>query len=143
MDYKPYIQKAYRQIVHDVLKTIADQDNAENCALYISFQTNREDVKLPDFVRARYPEEITIVLENQFDDLVVNEKDFSVRLSFGGVSAVVEVPFNALTQFADVPGQFGLTLEPEKETREAEVLKMPTSPAKILSLDEIRAAQKK
>ncbi len=136
MDYMPFVQNAYRKIVHDVLETIARDGMDGNTALYISFQTNRPDVVLPDFVWARYPEEIVIVLENQFDNLVVFEKEFAVDLAFGGVSSHVVVPFHALTQFADTKSEFGLSLTPVPY----EIAK-PRG-AKIMSLDELRAAKK-
>lgn len=139
MDYMPYIQKAYRMIVHDVLKDVADNGIDETSAYYLSFQTNRSDVIIPDFVRARYPEEMTIVLENQFSDLVVSATAFSVGLAFGGVSATVRVPFDALTQFADVNHQFGLALIPVAEQKQTSAEK--SAPAKIMSMDEIRKAR--
>ncbi len=136
MDYMPYIQKAYRQIVHDVLETIASDGIDQETALYIAFQTNRPDVILPDFVRARYPEEIMIVLENQFDNLTVSQTEFAVDLAFGGVLSHIVVPFNALIQFADTKSNFGLELKPEPyETPKPQG-------AKIMSLDELRAAKK-
>ena len=124
-------------IVHDVLDTVAQEGIEETSAYYISFQTNRPDVIIPDFVRARYPEEMMIVLEHQFDDLTVSETDFSVQLTFGGISARVCVPFRALTQFADPRHQFGLTLIPDSSENDVE---KPVS-AKIMSLDDIRRAQ--
>ncbi len=134
MDYTPYVQKAYRMIVHDVLETVSSNGIDETSAYYISFKTNRADVIIPDFVRARYPEEITVVLENQFDNLVVSNVDFSVNLSFGGVTASITVPFTALTQFADVNHHFGLSLVPEISEPQEENVPL----AKIMSMDEIR-----
>ncbi len=136
MDYIPFVQKAFRTMVHDILETIARDGMDGDTALYISFQTNRADVILPDFVRARYPQEITIVLENQFDNLSVSPTEFSVNLAFGGVSSNVVVPFNALTQFADTKSEFGIALQPIPYEE-------PKSQgAKIMSLDAIRAAKK-
>lgn len=132
MDYTPFIQKAHRMIVHDVLEAVSCNGIDEDSAYYITFQTNREDVIVPDFVRARYPHEMTIVLENQFQGLTVSDTGFSVELSFGGVSACISVPFNALTQFADTKSEFGFVLTPiAQETT--------TTHAKIMSLDELRA----
>ncbi len=132
MDYTPFIQKAHRMIVHDVLQTVAENGVDETSAYYITFQTNREDVMIPDFIRARYPHEMTIVLENQFTNLCVSDIGFSVELSFGGVSAGIDVPFNALTQFADTKSEFGFILTPIlPQTQQTS--------AKIMSLDDIRA----
>ncbi len=136
MDYMPFVQNAYRKIVHDVLQTIAHDGIDGNTALYISFQTNRPDVILPDFVRARYPEEIVIILENQFDNLMVTDTQFSVDLAFGGVSSHVVVPFHAVTQFADTKNEFGLLIQP------VPYAEPKPQQAKIMSLEELRAAKK-
>ena len=97
-----------KEILSDVAKEGLDKDSA----LFISFQTNREDVIIPEFVRAKYPDEISIILQYQFENLTVNDQSFSVDLAFGGVLSTITVPFNALTQFADQASQFGFTLTP-------------------------------
>jgi hypothetical protein len=68
---------------------------------------------MPGHLRARYPQEMTIVLQHKFWDLAVDKQagTFSVRLSFGGVAALLTVPFAALTAFADPHVRFGLRFE--------------------------------
>ena len=70
--------------------------------------TSAKGVKLSERVRARYPEEITIVLQYQFQDLVVKDSFFSLRLSFDGISEVIIVPYEAITSFADPTAKFSL-----------------------------------
>ncbi len=137
MDYNHYIQKAFRQTVHDILADVAQNGIETGCAYYLSFETNREDVVLPDFVKAKYPTEITLVLENQFENLSVNDSKIEVDLAFGGVYTTVQIPFIALKQFADPNHQFGLTLKPEKAKKEVQ-----NSACKIYSLDELRNQKK-
>ena len=111
-DYKPYLQKAFRQVVHDILADVARNGLDGDSHYFITFQTNRMDVQMPDFVRAKYPEEISIILQNQFSNLVANKDSFSVDLSFGGVSSTLTIPYTALKVFADPSTQFALSFEP-------------------------------
>jgi len=111
-DYKPYLQKAFRQVVRDVLADVAKNGLEGDSHYFITFQTNRQDVRMPDFVRAKYPEEISIILQNQFSNLVADKDSFSVDLSFGGVSSTLTIPYTALKVFADPSTQFALSFDP-------------------------------
>lgn len=113
LDYKPYLQKAFRQVVHDILSDVAKNGLTDNSHYFITFQTNRDDVELPDFVRAKYPTEISIILQNQFSNLIVYDDCFMVDLAFGGVDSTLKIPFSALKVFADPSIQFMLSFEPE------------------------------
>ncbi|MDD3668987.1 MAG: ClpXP protease specificity-enhancing factor SspB [Alphaproteobacteria bacterium] len=114
MDYAPYLQKAFRQAVRDILADAARDGLAGDSHFLITFQTDRDDVRMPAFVRAKYPSEISIVLQNQFSNLSAGPESFSVDVSFGGVSSHLVVPYAAITAFADPSTQFGLMLTPER-----------------------------
>ena len=77
----------------------------------ITFNTTAPGVRLSERMRARYPEEMTIVLQHQFWDLIVTEQGFEVGLSFGGIPERVGVPFDAVTAFYDPAVQFGFQFE--------------------------------
>ncbi len=117
-DYNPYLQKALKSVVHDVLLDVARNGLTDESYYMISFQTPKSQI--PDFVRAKYPSEMTIILQNQFEDLHVNDSDFSVVLGFSGVPCEIRVPFDAILNFADPSQKFGLTLTPQSvpETKE-------------------------
>ena len=72
-NYKPYLEKAFRQVVKDILSEVAKNGLTDESHYFITFQTNRDDVIIPDFVRAKYPEEISIILQNQFSNLIVRD----------------------------------------------------------------------
>ena len=128
-DYKPYLQKAFRRVVHDVLSDVAEHGLTGESHYFITFRTDRADVILPDFVRAKYPEEISIILQNQFSNLLVKEDKFSVDLAFGGVQTTLIVPYTAIKVFTDPAAQFALSFEPEAGT--------PPAPAKQAEPEEI------
>jgi len=139
-DYKPYLQKAFRAVARDVLSDVAQNGLDGDSHYFITFQTNRDDVILPDFVRAKYPEEISIILQNQFANLTVAENFFSVDLAFGGVNTTLTVPYTALKVFADPAAQFALSFEPENPTETPQ--KQPPAPTAeddIIDLTSLRA----
>lgn len=115
-DYKPFLQKAFRGVVRDILQDVAKNGLSGDSHYFITFRTNRDDVIMPDFVRAKYPEEISIILQNQFSNLIVSSDSFSVDLAFGGVESTLVVPYTALTVFADPAAQFMLSFEPEQKS---------------------------
>lgn len=132
MNYQVYLQKALLTAVQDILNDVATKGIEANCAYYITFETNRDDVGLPDFVRQKYPTEITLVLENQFENLCVDSEKITVDLSFGGVSSTVCIPFRAIKQFADPNHNFVLTFQPQPPTEQKK------GTPKIIHLDDLR-----
>lgn len=110
--YDLLTQQALRGVVRSVLA-----DTAKRGALpgdhhfYIAFDTTHEGVRMPERLRAQYPEQITIILQHQFWDLKVTEDAFEVGLSFGGAPSKLAVPFEAVTGFFDPSVQFSLQFE--------------------------------
>lgn len=157
LDYDYLMQKALRQLMRDVLGMVADLGDAPGeHHFYIEFLTHAPGVNIPDYLKEEYPERMTIVLQHQFDDLTVTQKGFAVTLWFKGKEARLEIPFDAVTSFADPSVQFGLRFErtkrgeEEEETSDAAAAKEPDNggPAKkkkkdgdsadIVSLDAFR-----
>lgn len=126
LDYKPFLQQAYRQVIRRVLAQVAEQGLCGDSHYFITFRTDRADVIMPDFVRAKYPQEISIVLQNQFSNLIVTETDFRVDLTFGGVMTTLVVPWTAIKIFADPAAQFMLSFESEAEKSVVERTVEPT-----------------
>lgn len=138
-DYNIYLQRAHKFIVKEILSDVAKEGIEEGMSLLISFQTDRDDVIIPDFVRAKYPKEISIILQYQFENLVVEDKYFQVDLAFGGVLSTIKVPFSALTQFVDQNANFGFMLTPEKDLKElTKNKKTDDESAQIIDLDRFR-----
>jgi len=106
--YDLLAQEALRGVVRHVLADIAKSGMPGDHHFYITFQTRAPGVKLSHRLMAQYPEEMRIVLQHQFWDLVVTDDVFEVGLSFGGVPERLTVPFAAITGFLDPSVQFGL-----------------------------------
>ena len=109
--YDLLTQQALRGVVHSVLTDTAKKGLPGDHHFYISFDTRADGVHMSDRLRAQYPEEMTIILQHQFWDLRVDEEEFEVGLSFGGVPERLTVPFQAINGFFDPSVQFGLQFE--------------------------------
>jgi hypothetical protein len=108
IDYGRLVERALRQVVRAALDVVANQGLPGRHHLYITFRTDHPGVALTDDLLARYPSEMTIVLQHEFWGLEVAEDRFAVGLSFGGVPHRLEIPFEAVTVFADPSVEFGL-----------------------------------
>ncbi len=113
--YDILAREALRGVVRTVLRDAARNGLPGEHHFYISFDTRAEGVQLSPRMLAQYPEEMTVVLQHQFWDLVVTEDGFEVGMSFGGVPERVTVPFGAIKGFFDPSVQFGLQFEEIQE----------------------------
>ncbi len=112
LDYDYMMQQALRYLMRDVLELVADVGDAPGeHHFYIEFLTGAPDVSIPDFLREDYPERMTIVLQHQFEQLTVTETGFGVTLWFKGKESRLEIPYAAVTSFADPSVKFGLRFD--------------------------------
>jgi len=109
--YDILAQEALRGVVHKVLVDAAENGLPGEHHFYISFDTRADGVRLSPRMLAQYPEEMTVVLQHQFWDLVVTDEGFEVGVSFGGIPERLSVPFAAVKGFFDPSVQFGLQFE--------------------------------
>jgi hypothetical protein len=109
--YDILAQAALRGVVRTVLVDAAQRGLPGEHHFKITFATTAPGVRLSERMRAQYPQEMTVVLQHQFWDLMVSEEAFEVGLSFGGVPERVAVPFDAVTAFYDPAVQFGFQFE--------------------------------
>jgi hypothetical protein len=108
IDYPGLIDSAMRNVVKEALVHIDKFGLPGEHHFFISFQTNFPGVSISPQLKSRYPEEITIVIQHQFWDLKITDKQFSIMLSFNNIPEKLVVPFDALTAFADPSIKFGL-----------------------------------
>ncbi len=113
MGYEGLLRDAYRVIVRKVLTRVAKSGLPGDHHFYVAFRTNAPGVILPDFLRERHPEEMTIVIQHDFWGLEVDEDGFEIHLHFDRTPTRIVVPFSALTGFLDPSVQFGVKFEDE------------------------------
>ena len=109
--YDALVDDALRSFVRRVLRQVADKGLPGSHHFYISFRSNDPGVQLPDYLRAKYPEEMTIVLQHQYWDLIINDEFFEVTVSFNKQQERIKVPFGALSAFVDPSVRFGLQFD--------------------------------
>jgi uncharacterized protein len=109
--YDALVDDALRGVVRRVLRQVADKGLPGSHHFYISFRSTDPGVKLPDYLRAKYPEEMTIVLQHQYWDLILTEEFFEVTVSFNKQQERIKVPFAALSAFVDPSVRFGLQFD--------------------------------
>jgi len=151
LPYSYWTEEALRVVVQEALAHTAQHGLPGDHHFYLTFRTDHPGVIMPGHLKARYPQEMTIVLQHRFWDLKVDRAagTFTVGLSFGGVPAMLTVPFAALTAFADPHVRFGLRFqgpplgaaEPpadEAEPAQAEAEKKAEAAPQVVSLDAFR-----
>jgi hypothetical protein len=111
IDYDALTQEAMRGLVRSVLARVVRQGLPGDHHFYIAFDTRRAGVSLSKRLREKYPEEMTIVLQHRFWDLVVSDDRFEVKLTFDGIAERLVVPFAAMRVFYDPSVPFGLQFE--------------------------------
>ncbi len=111
--YDEIVQEALRAVVGRVLGVIArgGSELPGNHHFYITFKTHAPGVSIPAHLRERFPDEMTIVLQNKFWDLEVGDEGFSVGLSFNQIPAKLDIPYAAITAFVDPAVDFGLQFQ--------------------------------
>lgn len=108
IDYDALIRSALIGVVRDLLADTARHGLIGNHHFYLAFSTTHPRVAIPEYLRALHPKDMTIVLQNQFWDLTVDDDLFTVKLSFNGKLEKLVIPFDALVGFLDPSVQFAL-----------------------------------
>ncbi|MCG6206857.1 ClpXP protease specificity-enhancing factor SspB [Rhodopseudomonas sp. HC1] len=116
--YDVLTQDALRGVLRTVLTDAAQHGLPGEHHFFITFRSKADGVKLSPRLLAQYPEEMTVILQHQFWDLVVTEDRFEVGLSFGGIPERLVVPFAAIKSFFDPSVQFGLQFEASESEAE-------------------------
>lgn len=108
INYPKLIDQAMQHLVKEALSTNSHNQFPGNHHFFISFLTHHPKVRISKNLKKRYPQEMTIVLQHQFENLEIHQEFFSVSLSFSGVKEKLIIPYDALTAFADPSAKFGL-----------------------------------
>ena len=115
IDYGNLMHRAMRGLIQTVLNDVAANGLPGAHHFFITFDTTAEGVEIADWLRARYPAEMTIVIQHWFENLVVTDEGFSITLSFGNSPEPLVIPFDALRTFVDPSVEFGLRFETHEQ----------------------------
>lgn len=108
IDYHLLVNDAMLGIMRRILEQVRDYGLEDERGLYISFDTNHPDLVISKSLKARYPSEMTIILQYQYQNLIVTNDYFLVTLSFNEISETIKVPFKSLLSFSDPLMEFSL-----------------------------------
>ncbi|MCL2338690.1 MAG: ClpXP protease specificity-enhancing factor SspB [Proteobacteria bacterium] len=150
LDYQQLLEKALKMVVKEALSHAQSVGLTEGAHFYITFKTREPGVVIPDFLKLRYPEMMTIVLQHSFYNLNVADEEFGVTLTFDGRPFYIRVPFGAMVEFKDPSVDFMLQFHPKSamtagndlELPLAEEKSMTTDDKRVVSLDEFRKNKK-
>ena len=152
IDYGKLMHRAMRGLIQEVLTDVRDNGLPGAHHFFITFETTHPEARLADWLRDRYPEEMTVVMQHWFDALDVTDDGFSVTLNFGDTPEHLYIPYDAIQTFVDPSVEFGLRFESQETESEDQPLatvedeaaldapdpEEPARDADVVSLDSFR-----
>jgi len=115
IDYGTLMHRAMRGLIQEVLTDVAANGLPGAHHFFITFDTTHPDADLADWLRERYPSEMTVVMQHWFDALEVGDEGFAVTLNFGEAPERLYVPYEAIRTFVDPSVEFGLRFETQDD----------------------------
>lgn len=109
INYQQLLDNALKSVVKEALIHAQFNGLGDDTGFFITFRTRDPGVVIPDFLRMRYPDLITIVLQYSYNNLNVSDKEFGVQLTFDGRPFFIRVPFSSLVEFKDPSVDFMLS----------------------------------
>ncbi len=129
IDYGHLMHDAMRGLIQNVLNQVAAEGLPGQHHFFIKFDTMHPEVEIADWLSDRYPEEMTIVIQNWFEDLNVTDEGFAITLNFGDSPEPLYIPFDAVRTFVDPSVEFGLKFEAQEDDEGFETSTVPDMPA--------------
>lgn len=146
IDYQKLLDTALKSVVKDALIHAQFNGLGDGTHFFITFKTRAAGVVLPDFLRMRYPDTMTIVLQYSYNNLNVSDTEFGVQLTFDGRPSFIKIPFSALVEFKDPSVDFILSFHPKANQTAGNDLELPLEEKtdipqnneRIVSLDDFK-----
>lgn len=147
INYDKLIEQSLKHVVIAALKIAEQQGLPGENHFYITFKTDNPRVQMSDALRQQYPHEMTIVIQHQYANLVVDADSFSIDLSFNGIEQTLVIPFDSITYFGDPFAKFGLSFASKEDGADEPLYVEEETPKKaageIASVVSIDAFRKK
>lgn len=148
IDYGNLMHRAMRGLIQSVLEDVAKNGLPGAHHFFITFDTNHPGVAIADWLKSRYPTEMTVVIQHWFENLHVTNEGFSVTLNFGNQPEPLVIPFDSVRTFVDPSVEFGLRFETHSDDDDEDEAEdgdddgdddpPPHQDAQVVSLDKFR-----
>ena len=120
INYNKILKKNIINVLKEILIIIEKDGLISGNHLYVTFNTEVKKLILPDWLKKKYPKEMTIVIQHEYWNLKVLKDSFEIFLSFNEKKTKLNIPFNSIISFADPYANFGLKINSEKRTKKIE-----------------------
>jgi uncharacterized protein len=135
--YDEIVQEALRAVVGRVLGEVERSGGLPGeHHFYITFKTQAPGVSIPKHLMERFPDEMTIVLQNKYWDLSVEPDLFRVSLTFNQIAANLVIPFSSITAFVDPAVNFALQFQAAEDEDSLEVPESSEDAAPVVSTED-------
>ncbi len=121
LNYDKLMDKAMLGVARTVIEQLSQHGLKSNHHFFITFVTNHPGVQVPDYLKEQYPEEMTIVIQHQYENLLVSRDAFSIDLFFEDQEETIKVPFSSLLSIEDPSVNWGLDFEPDTDFSKIDV----------------------
>ena len=147
IDYGNLMHDAMRGLIRRVMEAVAQDGLPGEHHFFITIDTTHPEMQMADWLRDRYPEEITLVVQHWFDNLIVDDNGFAITLNFGNSPEPLYIPFDSISTFVDPSVEFGLRFElhheeidkdEDEEAPMEEDAKPEEKSGEVVSLDRFR-----
>lgn len=147
IDYGNLMHRAMRSLIQSVLQDVSENGLPGAHHFFITFDTTHPNVAIADWLKQRYPSEMTVVIQHWFENLTVTDEGFSVTLNFGNQPEPLVIPFDSVRTFVDPSVEFGLRFETHNDDSDEEDEEdeddgdddpPPAHDAQVVSLDKFR-----
>ena len=147
IDYGKLMHQAMRGLIQRVLTDVSERGLPGQHHFFVTFDTRHPEADLAQWLRDRYPEEMTVVIQHWFENLEVDDEGFSITLNFGDSPEPLYIPFDAIRTFVDPSVEFGLRFETsededddpfEDDEDDEQDIEVTPGDAEIVSLDKFR-----
>lgn len=146
IDYGNLMHRAMRGLIQEVLSKVQAEGLPGAHHFFITFDTKHPEAKLADWLKQRYPSEMTVVMQHWYDDLKVTNDGFAVTLNFGDAPERLYVPYDSIQTFVDPSVEFGLRFETQEVDEDIDELDDTDPPdddprpskAEVVRLDSFR-----
>ena len=144
IDYGKLMHRAMRGLIQQVLRDVEAEGLPGAHHFFITFDTTHPEVAMADWLRTRYPAEMTVVMQHWYADLSVGEDGFGITLNFGDSPEPLYIPYDAIRTFVDPSVEFGLRFEShdaeddDEEDEDEEDAPAASRDAEVVSLDSFR-----